>query len=171
MENRTPLRSELDKDFYAHQKSLMSLALRLADDQQQACDLFQETAYRIFKHQEKYERGTNFKGWAYTIMKNTFINEYRRRRRQKAILTNIINQHYMNMRDLHAQNEGEARLGLEPVYLAISQLSESNRLAFLLHHKGYKYEEIAERYKLPIGTVKSRIFLAKKQLRKCLSNQ
>lgn len=144
---------------------LMGYALKLTSNDQDAQDLFQETAFRAFKHRDHFQPGTNLIGWLLTIMRNIFINQYRRRKRRATLLDHSDNQFLLQPLDTAANNDGEAKVLYDDLTTVINQLDESMRKPFLMHFSGYKYEEIAEEMDLPLGTVKSRIFFARKYLK------
>ncbi len=144
---------------------LKAFALNLTRDVENANDLFQETAYRALKHQSKFRPGTNLKAWLATIMKNIFINNYRRSKRQGVTLDGSDNAFLLDSPDRVVENSGEANLLMQELSVAIDKLNEDLRMPFLMHYQGYKYEEIADKLVLPLGTVKSRIHFARKNLR------
>jgi RNA polymerase sigma factor (sigma-70 family) len=141
---------------------LKPFAISLTRDHETANDLCQETLYKAFAYREKYEHGTNIKAWLYTIMRNIFINDYRRNVRKKVVLDAIKysqNQHEVSL---------EANIGLKEIQAAIHNLPSIFKTACLLYIEGYKYHEIAFALNEPLGTIKSRIHFAKKQLQKQL---
>lgn len=149
-------------------ENMEPIALNLTKDFEDARDLLQETMYKAFTNRDKFKEGTNLKAWLYTIMKNIFINNYRRQKKKNTIIDSTDNFYYLNLAAPDVPNEGESDMNLENIYEAINKLNEAYRKPFLMHYKGYKYEEIAEEIEVPIGTVKSRIHLARKHLKKLL---
>jgi len=146
--------------------NLKPFAINLTQDSEAADDLIQETMYRALTNQEKFREGTNLKAWLYTIMKNIFINGYRRRSKRKTIIDTTENLYFLNSASKAITlNRSEANFMMEDITKAIAGLSEEYRVPFMLHYKGYKYQEIAEDLNLPLGTVKSRIFFARKELK------
>lgn len=147
--------------------NLRPFAINLTQDSEAANDLIQETMYRALTNREKFREGTNLKAWLYTIMKNIFINGYRRRAKHKTIIDTTDNLYFLNSTHSKAitLNQSEANFMMEDITQAISGLSDDYRVPFMLHYKGYKYQEIAEDLQLPLGTVKSRIFFARKELK------
>lgn len=145
-------------------------ALSLTSNSDKAHDLVQETFLRALTYQSKFSSDTNLIAWVYTIMKNTFINEYRRNIKAKTTIENKSNKlrisfakddFYPSVDSIHAEKE---------IYKRIAQLEEEFREPFQLFLSGYKYKEIADKLELPLGTVKSRIFFTRKRLSKCLSD-
>ncbi|HNP97922.1 MAG TPA: RNA polymerase sigma factor [Bacteroidia bacterium] len=150
-------------------KPLRAFALKLTHDQEEANDLLQDTMLKAFVNEEKFSEGTNLKGWLYTIMKNIFINKYRRAMKSAVFNDDTDNQYYINSGSNISRNEGDSNLVMKDVSSAISDLSENLRTPFLLSYTGYKYEEIAHRLQIPLGTVKVRIHNARKELMKKLA--
>lgn len=149
-------------------KSLKPIALSLTRDMEDAKDLVQETVLRALSSRDKFREGTNLKAWMYTIMKNIFINDYRRKVKRKTIIDTTDNNFYINSTDRTIENQGETNMAMENIDLALGLLSDDFRIPFLMHYKGFKYKEIAKELELPIGTVKSRIHFARKELKKRL---
>jgi RNA polymerase sigma factor (sigma-70 family) len=148
----------------SHSKQLKYFAYKLTSDYEEAQDLLQETLLKAIKYSHKFAEETNLRAWLYTIMKNLFINDYR-----KAIkLRNVID-HGKDLNVVHVAQGASPRIAeshmneLE-IRKAITSLDEEYQVPFEMYVDGYKYKEIAEFMKLPIGTVKSRIFLARKEL-------
>lgn len=150
---------------------LQTFAYSLTKDMDRARDLYQETAYRAFKNSEKFKTGTNFKAWMMTIMKNIFINDYRRRSYQNTILDNSDNNYYINSGKQKVRNEGESNVMMDEIFKIINGLEESLKVPFLMYYNGYKYQEIADAMGLPLGTTKSKIFFARKELKYILNKR
>jgi len=144
---------------------LKPFAVTLTRDNEQANDLFQETLYRALANREKYNVGTNIKAWLYTIMRNIFINSYRRRAKQNTIFDHTPNDFLLNYQQGAVSNDAMEKLHMKEVKAAIHQLPDIFRTPFLLYFDGYKYQEIAEMLKEPLGTIKSRIHFARKLLK------
>jgi RNA polymerase sigma-70 factor (ECF subfamily) len=149
-------------------KSLKPFAVRLTRDVEDANDLLQETLLKAYIHREKFTDGTNIKAWLYTIMKNTFITNYQRMVRQKTFVDTTENLHYLNSPSYVTQNMAEGSFVMQDIQKAIGHLDESHRRPFVMYYTGYKYQEISETLRLPIGTVKNRIHLARKELKDIL---
>ncbi|MGH2564899.1 MAG: RNA polymerase sigma factor [Ginsengibacter sp.] len=144
---------------------LKPFAVNLTKDNEAANDLYQETLYKALVNQEKYHSGTNIRAWLYTIMRNIFINNYRRNTRQKTIFDNTPEDFLINLKQASVPNEAEANLRIKEIRVAIDHLPEIFRNPFLLYFDGYKYQEIAEILHEPLGTIKSRIHFARKLLK------
>lgn len=149
-------------------KSLKPFAMRLTKDLEDANDLLQETMMKAFTNREKYTDGTNLKAWMYTIMKNTFITNYQRLVRRKTFIDTTENLHYINSSGSIIENAAYTGFALADIHQAVDRLEEVYKVPFLMHFKGFKYHEIAEQLNIPIGTVKNRIHIARKELKEKL---
>ncbi|HMU98125.1 MAG TPA: RNA polymerase sigma factor [Chitinophagales bacterium] len=146
---------------------LKPFAIKLTRDITDAEDLVQETVYKAIVNYEKFQTGTNLKAWLYTIMKNIFINDYRKKVSRNVIVDNTPNAYLLNS-SITISNNAERAFVMEDINLALQKISAELRVPFLMHYKGYKYKEIADKLNLPLGTVKSRIFFARKDLAQIL---
>lgn len=155
--------TDFNQSFLLYTRNLRAFAYHLTQDQQDADDLYQDTAYKAFKYHHQYQPQTNLQAWLMTIMRNTFINEWRRKRRRQTHQDDGF-QGYLLESSLTADNAGEGDVMIEEISGAIEQLDHSVREPFMLCYRGFKYEEIADHLALPLGTVKSRIHVARKQL-------
>lgn len=147
---------------------LKPFAMTLTRDSESAKDLVQETLYRALANKEKYLDGTNIKAWLYTIMRNIFINNYRRSAKQNTIFDNTPNDFLLDYNQFTTVNAAETNLSVKHIYEAIHQLPEIFKTPFQLYFEGYKYHEIALVLKEPLGTIKSRIHFARKLLKQQL---
>ena len=139
---------------------LRPFAITLTKDSESARDLFQETMCKAFTYRDKYEPGTNVKAWLYTIMRNIFINEYRRNVKGRSVMEVVKNSLPSYVLS------SESPLKIKEINTAIENLPATFKRACLLYLHGYKYHEIAQVLNEPLGTVKSRIHFAKKILQK-----
>jgi RNA polymerase sigma-70 factor, ECF subfamily len=146
-------------------QSLKPFAINLTRDTEAAEDLLQETVYRALVNHDKYTDGTNLKAWLFTIMRNIFINNYRRMVKRNTIIDTTDNMFYLNSSSSVAKNEAVNDFVMQDLEKAVNSLSAEFRVPFIMHYEGYKYHEIADYLKLPLGTVKSRIFFARKELK------
>ena len=144
---------------------LKPFAIKLTRDTEDANDLFQETLYKALSNHDKYNAGTNIKAWLFTIMRNIFINNYRRKAKQKTIFDNTPNDYLIDMNQTAVSNGAESDMRIKEIQKAITELPEIFRTPFLLYFDGYKYNEIAEVLTEPLGTIKSRIHFARKLLK------
>src|ERR1700712_924062 len=148
---------------------LKPFAITLTRDTETAKDLLQETMYRALANKEKYNVGTNIKAWLYTIMRNIFINNYRRKAKQNTIFDNTPNEFLLNYNQAAITNAAEGVLKLKDIQAAVHKLPAIFRNPFMLYFEGYKYYEIAEMLSEPLGTIKSRIHFARKLLKEQLT--
>lgn len=146
-------------------KTLKPFALRLTKDREEANDLLQDTLMKAFLNRDKFADGTNLKAWLYTIMKNTFITNYQRMVRRRTFIDTTDNLHFINSTDTTIKNDAIEGFALEDINGAIHKLDDVYKVPFEMHFKGFKYHEIADRLQIPIGTVKNRIHIARKELK------
>jgi RNA polymerase sigma-70 factor (ECF subfamily) len=156
---------EFDQILIKNTEFLKPFAFTLTKDQDAAKDLVQETLFRALANKEKYHIGTNIKAWMYTIMRNIFINNYRRKSKQQTIFDHTANDFLIDTNQVTVTNDAIATLNLKEVQEAIHKLPEIFRNPFLLYFDGYKYHEIADMLHEPLGTIKSRIHFARKLLK------
>lgn len=145
-------------------RTLFSFALNLTKDEESARDLVQETAFKAFKYRDRYEPQTNLRAWLMTIMRNSFINEYRKRKRRQTLNDNTSNDYLLDSGQQTVKNQGESTVMQEEIFKVINTLEDWVRIPFLMHYQGFKYEEIADELEVPLGTIKSRIFFARQKL-------
>lgn len=160
--------SEFNEKVFRFSKNLKPAAINFTRNLEDARDLIQETVYKAISNKDKFKDGTNIKAWMYTIMKNIFINNYRKSKKKNTVIDSTDNLFYINSAAHELPNGGEDELNVEDIQKEVDELKDDYRVPFLMHFKGFKYEEIAEELSLPIGTVKSRIHLARKDLKKKL---
>lgn len=144
---------------------LKPFAITLTHDSEDAKDLFQETLYKALANEDKYNIGTNIKAWLYTIMRNIFINNYRKKAKQNIILDSTAGEFLINSVKTSAVNDALASLNIQQIHKAITNLPEIFKAPFMLHYDGFKYDEIAVTLNEPLGTIKSRIHFARKLLK------
>lgn len=161
---QSPIQEQLDKI----SNSLKAFSLKLTGNMIDAEDLYQDTALRIITNADKYNEGTNFKAWAVTIMRNIFINNYRKKVRRNLIIDQTPNNYYINSGDRAVDNEGETDVTFKELMEMVDTLPDDFRVPFLMAYEGFKYDEIADELGSPLGTIKSRIFFARKKLQKLL---
>ena len=153
----------------ALQAKLLNFAYMRTNNRDDAYDLLQDTMVKAIDNEEKYTAGTNFKGWVFTIMRNNFINSYRRNVRTATIVDTTDNLYLLNLGESTVESPEES-YGATEISKAINEFSDEFRIPFSMHVAGYKYSEIAEKMNLPLGTVKSRIFFARKRLQERFSD-
>jgi RNA polymerase sigma-70 factor (ECF subfamily) len=150
---------------------LHAFAYNLTKNVEDAKDLYQETAYRAITNQDKFRPGTNLKAWLFTIMKNIFINNYRKKSKAKTIMDSTDNLYYINSGSITINNTAESNIMMKELIKMVEELDNSIKVPFLMHYQGFKYQEIADQLDLPLGTVKSRIFFARKELKNLIGKR
>lgn len=148
------------------QDNLLNFAYMLTSNRDDAYDLLQDTTLKVLDNKDKYEENTNFRGWVFTIMRNLFINNYRRASRAATIVDTTENLYHLNISQDSGFAAPEGSITVTEIQTAINSFSDDYRIPFSMHVAGYKYNEIAEKMGVPLGTVKSRIFFARKELQK-----
>jgi RNA polymerase sigma-70 factor (ECF subfamily) len=152
------------------QDKLLYYALSLTSDQDKAQDLLQETFLKALKYRDKFMPNTNFKAWIYTIMKNTFINGYRRNVKVKKTFDSSGSDNHLKFYEDKNYSSSESVYNSKEILKSINSLEAEYKVPFNMFLDGYKYKEIAEDLHLPLGTVKSRIFFARKKLESSLKD-
>ncbi len=164
------LNKNIDLDFAKEvlklQDIMMSRALSYTGNDSQAYDLLQETNYRAFLNQSRFKENTNLSGWVSIIMKNAFINSYRR----KKMFVKYFNTDSQQYNAICLKNDPDNVLMTKDLWFRIHNLEERIRIPFEMHIKGYKYKEISENLSIPMGTVKSRIYQARETLSKIIES-
>jgi RNA polymerase sigma-70 factor (ECF subfamily) len=145
--------------------SLQPFAMKLTRDSDDAKDLLQETMLKAYTNRDKFTDGTNLKAWLYTIMRNTFITNYQRMMRRNTFIDTTDNLHFINSNETSTQNLALSSFVMQDIDAAIKNVEESYRVPFIMYFRGFKYHEIAEKLKIPIGTVKNRIHIARHELK------
>jgi len=161
-----------EREALVHLDSLYRVALRLTGNAAEADDLVQETMLKAYRAWEQYQKGTNAKGWLLTILRHAFINEYRRRTRHpETVDLDAIEPFsvFEELQDEDPQGTFFDRIVDDEVLRAIDQLPEQFRETVVLSDvEGLSYEEIARVLDVPVGTVKSRLFRARRLLQQQL---
>lgn len=150
--------------------NLLNFAYQLTSNKEQAEDLLQDTALKALDNEEKYVDNVNFKGWIFTIMRNIFINNYRQKVRQSTVIDQTEDLFHLNVCQESGLETPEGTVAVKEITIIINSFPEEFRVPFNMFVAGYKYNEIAERLNLPLGTIKSRIFCARKKLREELKD-
>jgi RNA polymerase sigma-70 factor (ECF subfamily) len=152
-----------------HSDFLRPFAINLTRDSEAANDLFQDTLFKALSNKDKYNAGTNIRAWLYTIMRNIFINNYRRNAKQRLVFDQSTDGDYLiNSKSAVIYNDAITNMQLKEINGAIRSLPEIFKTPFLLYVDGYKYNEIAQELGEPLGTIKSRIHFARKTLKEQL---
>lgn len=161
---------EFNKQLIDLRQNLNFYALKLTANEDDAKDLLQDTMLKALTYRDNFVERSTLKSWMFTIMKNIFINNYRRNVRKYNILGNIKDQNNLAVKKNIEHSQPESSYNLDEIEDTINSLAEEYRIPFKMFYDGYKYKEIAEALDLPSGTVKSRIFYARKKLTKVLED-
>lgn len=154
---------EFNEALVGIQSNLFSFALNFTKNREDARDLTQETLLKAINYRTYYTPNTNFKAWVFTIMRNIFINQYRRSTKTRMIFDHSEDS-YLFTNQKSVEGSPMERLGVKEINQKIEALNDELKTPFKMHFEGFKYKEIADTMKLPIGTIKSRIFIARKRL-------
>ena len=152
------------------QSNLLNFAYMLTSNRDDAYDLLQDTTLKALDNEDKYVDNVNFKGWVFTIMRNIFINNYRKVVRSATVIDQTEDLYHLNLPQESGLDTPEGSVAANEITAAINSFSDEYRTPFSMHVAGYKYNEIAEKMDLPLGTVKSRIFFARQRLQKMLKD-
>ena len=152
------------KDLIGVQDELLRFAYKLTTDREEANDLLQETSLKALDNEDKYMPDTNFKGWMYTIMRNIFINNYRKTVRDQTFVDQTDNLFHLNFSQESGFDSPEGAYDLKEIHREVNALPKDYRVPFAMYVSGFKYREIAEKLGLQLGTVKSRIFFTRQRL-------
>ena len=154
----------------ALQSNLLNFAYMLTSNRDDAYDLLQDTTLKALDNEDKYAENTNFKGWVFTIMRNIFINNYRKVVRSATIIDQTEDLYHLNLPQDSGFETPEGSIAANEITDAINSFNDDYRIPFSMHVAGYKYNEIAEKMGLPLGTIKSRIFFARQKLQGMLAD-
>lgn len=149
---------------YTASKSLKSPAFRFTRNTEDANDLIQETLLKALRNKHSFQKGTNIKAWLFIIMKNTFISKYHKLDKRNRLSDPISDHNELKSSNAMSYNEGASKVNMDEIYKAIDKLEMDMKEPFMMHFQGFKYEEIAEHLKKPMGTIKNRIHVARKFL-------
>jgi RNA polymerase sigma-70 factor (ECF subfamily) len=155
---------EFNYAIVSEQKSLYNFARNLVNDKDDAQDLVQETFLKALRHREKFTDSSNLKAWMFTILKNTYINQYRKLVKGREINNEATKVDSYSLFKQKNTDTPDQNINYKELMLMVETLSDTYKIPFTRHYEGYSYEEIAEELNLPLGTVKSRIFWARKTL-------
>lgn len=148
--------------------TLLSFTRRFTHDRDECLDLVQDTILKALTYQDKYRDDTNLKGWLFTIMRNTFINNYRKTQRVRTSTDRTKDLYFLNVEDEHTFNRPQETMEFKEIWRNVGSIKEELLVPFKMHLTGYKYDEISKHLSIPIGTVKNRIFHARKEIQKRL---
>lgn len=152
------------------QSNLMAFAMKLTLNKDKAYDLVQDTTLKALNNEEKFAEDTNLKGWMLTIMRNIFINNYRKSTRENTVLDMSEDLRLITMATDCSDDTPEGAYTCGEINAIIATFPKDYREPFNMHVAGYKYEEISQKLGMPMGTVKSRIFFTRQRLRAILKD-
>jgi len=152
------------------QDNMFNFALMLTGNKDDANDLLQDTTLKVLDNQKKYIENVNFKGWVLTIMRNIFINNYRKIVRSQTVIDQTENLYHLSLSQDSGLDSPDGAYTIKEINEAIRNLNKDLKIPFSMFLAGYKYNEIAENLGLPLGTVKSRIFFARQELQRVLKD-
>ncbi|HNX65740.1 MAG TPA: RNA polymerase sigma factor [Bacteroidales bacterium] len=162
--------NEFSSSIISLKGNLQKYAMSLTLDRDNALDLVQDTYLKAIQNQDKFIDETNLKAWVFTIMKNTFINNYRRKIRENTMMDGTQELYYINLPSDKGTISPESSYAENEINKAVNSLESEYREPFRMHVEGFKYEEIADKLDLKLGTVKSRIFFARQKLMSVLKD-
>ncbi len=161
---------EFNSSIIGMKGNLQKYAMSLTLDRDNALDLMQDTFLKAIQNQDKFIDETNLKAWIFTIMKNTFINNYRRKMRENTMIDGTQELYYINLPSDKGSISPESDFSEREIVKAIESLESEYKDPFKMHVEGFKYEEISDKLNLKLGTVKSRIFFARQKLMNALKD-
>lgn len=157
--------SHFQKRLLSIQENMMNFALTLTANREDAQDLMQETSLKVLDNREKFADNRNFKGWVLTVMRNIFINNYHRVVRTQTVVDNNIDLYNLDVANDSMFDTPDGSCQLKEITEAIDGLNDELKAPFSMYVSGYHYHEIADALDIPLGTVKSRIFFARQELK------
>ena len=146
------------KDLVGVQDELLRFAYKLTTDREEANDLLQETSLKALDNEDKYTPDTNFKGWMYTIMRNIFINNYRKVVRDQTFIDQTDNLYHLNLPQDGSSENTERAYDLKEMHRVVNKLPKEYRVPFAMHVSGFKYREIGKT-EPPVGYSEKPYFL------------
>jgi RNA polymerase sigma-70 factor (ECF subfamily) len=161
---------EFSHQIIGHESSLRLFTKRFTQDEEYSKDLVQETILKALTNRSKFREHINLKGWLFTILRNTFISNYRKGKSFQKVNSEAGDFLISNEIDLHTFNKPDKYTEYQELLAIVKRLPENLKNPFEMHFKGYKYDEIAEMLQIPIGTVKNRIYQARKTVQRLTQN-
>ncbi|HEU5290059.1 MAG TPA: sigma-70 family RNA polymerase sigma factor [Cyclobacteriaceae bacterium] len=165
-----------DNEFMPHINSMYNFAYRLTFDEDDAKDLVQDTYLKAFRFIDSFQQGTNAKAWLFRILKNSFINDYRKKKKEPAKVDYQEVETFYNSEDVDRQITPDLRVETlqnlmgDEISNALNSLDVDFRTVIILCDlEGFKYDEMAKILDIPIGTVRSRLHRARNLLKEKLS--
>ena len=163
-------KKEFTQGILAIEQDLHRFAYKLTSNRDSANDLVQDSVLQALDNQEKFTHAKNLKGWMYTIMRNIFVNNYRRTVREMNIIDDTYSIHQQSLIEDEDSDRFDLTYDMKQLYSVIHAIPEDMKVPFQMFVAGFKYREIAEKLGLPMGTVKSRLFFIRKRLKEELKD-
>lgn len=154
----------------AMEQDLHRFAYKLTADRESANDLVQDCLLHALDNREKFTYSKNLKGWMYTLMRNIFVNNYRRTVREMNLIDDSYSINQQHLIEDEDADRFEFAYDMKQLYRVIHSIPEEMKVPFQMFVAGFKYREIAEKLGLPMGTVKSRLFFIRKRLKEELKD-
>ena len=161
---------QFQKKLLSMQENMMNFALMLTANRDDAQDLMQDTTLKVLDNQEKFVDNINFKGWVLTVMRNIFINNYHKIVRTQTVVDQGVDLYNLDVVNDSGFDSPDGAYQIKEITKAINSLNDELKIPFSMFLSGYKYNEIADKLDVPLGTVKSRIFFARQELQKVLKD-
>lgn len=161
---------QFQKKLLSMQENMMNFALMLTANRDDTQDLMQDTTLKVLDNQEKFVDNINFKGWVLTVMRNIFINNYHKIVRTQTVVDQGVDLYNLDVVNDSGFDSPDGAYQIKEITKAINSLNDELKIPFSMFLSGYKYNEIAEKLSVPLGTVKSRIFFARQELQKVLKD-
>ncbi len=161
---------QFQKKLLSMQENMMNFALMLTANRDDAQDLMQDTTLKVLDNQEKFVDNINFKGWVLTVMRNIFINNYHKVVRTQTVVDQGVDLYNLDVVNDSGFDSPDGAYQIKEITKAIGSLNDELKIPFSMFLSGYKYNEIAEKLGVPLGTVKSRIFFARQELQRILKD-
>ncbi len=165
---KTDITMDFDHEIASLHDTLQLFTRRLTKDHEVSQDLVQETILKALTYRNKFRHNTNLKGWLYTIMRNTFINNYRKSKKVRTAPDDNSETLFLNVPDIHTFSRPDGNYEYNDINRCINEVKEEFLIPFKMYTEGYKYHEIADELNIPMGTVKNRIFQARREIQKKL---
>ncbi len=162
--------TNFEKELVAIHTNMYNFAYMLTSDRDDAYDLVQDTVLKVLSSEDKYMDNINFKGWVLTIMRNIFINQYRKMMRNSTVIDRSTDLYQLNLPQDSGLETPEGTVSVIEINRALDSIGDDYGVPFRMLLAGYKYNEIAQKVHLPLGTVKSRIFFARRKLQVILAD-
>ncbi|MCM1028369.1 MAG: RNA polymerase sigma factor [Pseudoflavonifractor sp.] len=161
---------QFEQKLLSVQTNLLNFAYTLTLNRDDAEDLCQDTALKALDNEDKFVDGTNFKAWVFTIMRNIFINQYRRSTRAAVVVDKSEDLYQINVPVEGAESNPDDSYSIQEISEVVNHFPDEYRIPITMHLAGYHYAEIGKKLGVPVGTIKSRIFYARKKLQNMLED-